>query len=194
MAAALLLSVSVAVAIVVFDRIGGLAHSIGRPLRITFVLSAGWLVVSLALSWLVVGRGGSSLARQPLLLGAAAIVSPLIAFMWLHLFYGTYDEPFQRDGWRCLAYSLGVAALPLAAFLVLRRAVEPRCPSALGAAAGAACACWAGAVIDLWCPLTNTMHVLLGHVTPVVIAICLGALVGRWTLGVRLELPLPRKS
>jgi len=31
-------------------------------------------------------------------------------------------------------------------------------------------------------------------VTPVVIAICLGALVGRWTLGVRLELPLPRKS
>jgi hypothetical protein len=186
--------VSVAVAIVVFDRIGGLAHASGRPLRITFLLSAGWLAVSLALSWLVVGRGGSSLARQPVLLGAAAIASPLVAFTWVHLFYGTYEEPFQRVGLRCLAYSLGVAALPLATFLFLRRAVEPRSPSALGAAAGAMCACWAGAVIDLWCPLTNTMHVLVGHVTPVVLAIGVGALVGQRTLGVRVGLPLARRS
>ena len=88
-------------------------------------------------------------------------------------------------GWRCLGYTLGVAALPLAAFLGMRRAVEPRAPSVLGAAAGACCASWAGALIDLWCPLTDPKHVLFGHVLPLILAVALGAIAGRWTLGAR---------
>jgi hypothetical protein len=183
--AALLLAASLAVAITIFEQIGGLAHSAGRPIGTTVLLSGGWMVVSLVLTWLVLG-GKSTLARRPALVVAAALVAPIVVFAWTHLLHGTYAEPFQRFGWRCLAYSLGVTALPLAAFLSLKRAVEPRHPSALGAAAGATCACWAGALIDLWCPLTDPMHVLIGHVTPLVVAIAVGALVGRWTLGVRL--------
>jgi uncharacterized membrane protein YozB (DUF420 family) len=184
-AAAVLIAASVALGVTVFEGVGGFAHGSGRPLGVTIALATGWTVVSLVLTWLVVGRGGSTMARRPLLVGAAAVAMPFILFAWMHLFYGTYAEPFEAIGFRCLRYTLFISALPLAAFLVLRRAVEPRHPAALGAGAGAACAAWAGGLVDLWCPLTNSMHVLVGHVAPLVAATIVGAVAGRFMLGVR---------
>ncbi len=184
-----LVAASVAVGVTIFEEVGGFAHGEGRPLRLTVLIAAGWVAVSMILTWLVVGRGGSTMSRRPALLLCAALASPLVVFLWMHSFYGTYTEPFERVGLRCLAYSLGIAALPLAAFLGLRRAVEPRYPAVLGAAAGATCACWAGALIDLWCPLTNTAHVLVGHIAPLLIAIAAGAVVGSQTLGARAFAP-----
>jgi hypothetical protein len=181
----LLVAASVAVGVGVFQQAGGLEHGAARPLGITVALCMGWVAVSLLLTWLVLGRSGSSMSRSAALLTTAALASPVVVFVWMHLFYGSYVEPFERIGWRCLAYSLLVSALPLIGFLGLKRAVEPRHPAILGAAAGAACACWGGALIDLWCPLTNTRHVLVGHVAPLLIAIALGAVAGRWTLGGR---------
>jgi hypothetical protein len=119
------------------------------------------------------------------LVGAAAFATPFALFAWMHLFNGTYAEPYSAMGYRCLRYTLLISALPLATFLALRRAVEPRYPAVLGAGAGAACAAWAGALIDLWCPLTNTLHVLVGHVAPLVAATLAGAVLGHFTLGVR---------
>jgi hypothetical protein len=190
-AGAVLLAASVAVGASVFEGVGGFAHGAGRPLRITLALAGGWMAVSALLAWLVVGRGGATLARRPLVVGAAAIATPFALFCWMHLFNGTYLEPYDAIGFRCLRYTLIVSALPLATFLGLRRAVEPRHPAVLGAGAGAACAAWAGALIDLWCPLTNTMHVLVGHVAPLVAATLVGAAVGQFTLGVR---PRPTRS
>jgi Negative regulator of sigma F len=184
-AGAVLLAASVAVAVSVFEGIGGFAHGAGRPLWITCALAGGWMAVSASLAWLVVGRGGATLARRPVLVGAAAILTPFVLFAWMRLFNGTYVEPYSAFGYRCLRYTLLISALPLATFLGMRRAVEPRHPAILGAGAGAACAAWAGALIDLWCPLTNTMHVLVGHVAPLLVAMLAGALVGRFTLGVR---------
>jgi hypothetical protein len=184
-AARVVLAASVAIAITIFEAVGGLKHGAGRPLGITLALAIGWTAVSGVLTWLVVGRRGSTMARWPLLVGAAVLVAPLLLFAWMHLFYGTYPEPYEAVGWRCLRYTLFAAALPLAAFLVLRRAVEPRYPGVLGAGAGAACAAWAGAMIDIWCPLTNPMHVLVGHVAPLVGAILTGAVAGHFMLGVR---------
>jgi hypothetical protein len=180
-----LVAASIAIGVTVFEAIGGLGHSSGRPIGMTLALAGGWVLVSLALTWLLIGRGSSTLARRSTILVTAALASPLAVFLWMHVFYGTYPEPFARVGYRCLAYTLVIAATPLAAFLALRRAVEPRHPGALGAVAGAACAAWAGALVDLWCPLTNPLHVLVGHVGPLVVAILAGAAAGRWTLGVR---------
>ncbi len=180
-----LLAASVAVGVSVFEGVGGFAHGAGRPLRITIALAGGWMVVSAVLAWLVLGRGGSTLARSPVLVGLAAVATPFILFAWMHAFNGAYAEPYDAVGYRCLRYTLFISVLPLATFLGLRRAVEPRHPAVLGAGAGAACAAWAGALIDLWCPLTNTMHVLVGHVAPLVAATIVGAAVGRFTLGVR---------
>jgi|HubBroStandDraft_4_1064222.scaffolds.fasta_scaffold66503_2 hypothetical protein len=184
-AGGVLLAASVAVGVSVFEGIGGFAHGEGRPLRITLALAGGWMAVSALLAWLVVGRGGATLARRPALVAAAAFGTPFLLFAWMHLFNGTYLEPYEAMGYRCLRYTLLVSALPLATFLGLRRAVEPRHPAILGAGAGAACAAWAGALIDLWCPLTNTLHVLIGHVAPLLAATVVGALVGQFTLGVR---------
>jgi len=183
--AGVLVAASVALGVTVFEGIGGFAHGSGRPLGVTIALAAGWSVVSLVLTWLVVGRGGSTMARRPLLVGGAVLVMPFVLFLWMHLFHGTYVEPYEAIGLRCLRYTLVISALPLATFLALRRAVEPRYPAVLGAGAGAACAAWAGALVDLWCPLTNSLHVLIGHVAPLVAATLIGAVVGRFTLGVR---------
>ena len=94
-------------------------------------------------------------------------------------------EPFSRAGWLCLSHTLAMSALPLGSFLALRRGVEPRGPWALGAAVGATCGAWASILVDLWCPLTNTPHVLVGHVLPIAILVALGTLLGRSMLGVR---------
>lgn len=184
--ARVLLVTSVALGAMVFEWIGGFAHGSGRPLGVTLTLAGGWTVVSALLTWLVVDRGGSTMARQPLLIGLSVLAMPVVLFAWMHLFNGTYIEPYHAIGYRCLRYTLFIAALPLATFLALHRAVEPRHPEVLGAGAGAACAAWAGGLIDLWCPLTNSMHVLVGHVAPLVAATVLGAVVGRSTLGVRM--------
>ncbi len=181
----IVVAASIAIAITVFEGAGGFAHSAGRPVTLAIALSGGWALVAAACTWLALGRGSSTMPRRPALLAGAALVSPFAVFAWMHLFYGSYVEPFQRIGYRCLAYTLVATAVPLAGFLVLRRAVEPRYPAALGAAAGAACATWAGALIDLWCPLTNPLHVLVGHVAPLAAAVAVGALVGHFTLGVR---------
>jgi hypothetical protein len=84
-----------------------------------------------------------------------------------------------------LGYTLVIATVPLAGFLVLRRGVEPRRPASLGAAVGATCGAWAGVIMDLWCPLTNTPHVLLGHIVPLTVLTAGGALLGLRLLGVR---------
>jgi hypothetical protein len=176
---------SVALALAVFGWIGGLDHSVGRPRALTWGLAGGWSVVAASVTWLVLGRGGSTLARSPRLLSVAALSTPVACFAWMAVFADRYDEPFARVGYRCLAYTLALAASPLALFLWARRGSEPRQPSAPGAAAGAMAGAWAGVLIDLWCPLTNAPHVLVGHVLPLTLLVAVGALVGARTLGLR---------
>jgi hypothetical protein len=183
--ARLALAASLVVALVVFELSGGVGHSSGRPAILTWALAAGWALAAAALSWITFGRGHSTLARRPVVLAAVAVAAPALCFAWMHAFSGAYAEPFARVGYRCFALTVLVSVIPLGAFLALRRGIEPRVPSALGAAAGASIGAWAGVIVDLWCPLTNTAHSLFGHVLPIVLLGVIGGLVGRKTLGVR---------
>jgi hypothetical protein len=176
----------VVLALAIFRAIGGLDHAAGRPLGITLGISCGWGLFCAALSWVVLLRRRSTLGRRPAVLLAAALATPLVLIAWMHAFHGSYVEPFSRFGWRCLGYNLLMATPPLGALLALRRGAEPRRPWALGAAIGAVCGAWAGVLVDLWCPLTNLPHVLVGHVAPLALLIALGSLLGRSLLGVRL--------
>lgn len=183
--AAILVGLSAAIAIGAFQYAGGIEHSMGRPILLTCLLAAGWAVVSALLTWIVVGRGGATLARRPLVIGLAALLTPVAVVAWMQIFHGMYFEPFQRVGYRCLILTLAMAAMPLVAFMTLRRGIEPRAPTVLGAAAGATCGAWAGVLVDLWCPLTNVRHSLVGHVAPLVVLIAVGALIGGRALGLR---------
>jgi hypothetical protein len=182
-AASLLLSLAAALA--VFAGAGGLAPGEGRPRGVTLVIAGGWGLFCAGLSALVLRRGGSTLGRRPAVLLLAALAAPVALAVWLHAFHGAYVEPFARVGWRCLGGTLLMASPPLASLLVLRRGAEPRHPGALGAGIGAVCGAWAAALVDLWCPLTNLPHVLLGHVLPLGLLVALGTLAGRSVLGVR---------
>jgi len=181
--AAGLAAVSVAVSVAVFEGVGGFRHGAGRPLGLTLAFVAGWVAACGALTWIILGRGRSTLARRPAVVVAALAAAPLVLFVWTQIFYGAYPEPYQAVGLRCLRYTLFAAALPLASILVLRRGVEPRRPSILGAGAGVVSAAWAGVMVDLWCPLTHPAHVLVGHVAPLVVGAVVGAAVGRPLLG-----------
>lgn len=174
-----------AVALAIFESSGGVAHSEGRPASLTWILAGGWAGFAAALTWWTLARGGSTLARRPLALAGAATIAPLACFAWMLVFAGRYVEPFARVGYRCFALTIAMGVLPLASVLFLRRGIEPRSPSALGAAAGAASGAWAGVLVDLWCPLTNAPHAAVGHVLPLALLSGAGALVGRRMLGVR---------
>lgn len=176
---------SLVVAIACFELAGGLAHSEGRPRALTAVIAIGWAFASAVFAWVTFGRGRSTLARRPAIAAFVALAAPLACFAWMHAFAGAYVEPFERFGFRCFAMTVVVAALPLGSFLALRRAVEPRAPALLGAAAGVTTGAIGGVLVDLWCPLVNDGHVLRGHVLPLVVLAIVGALVGRKTLGVR---------
>ncbi len=189
-----LASTSVVVAVGLFESIGGLAHSSGRPLHLTFAIAAGWAASSALLTWVALGRGRSTLGRRPGVLAAAALLAPAAMFVWLHAFYGTFAEPFSRFGWRCLGYTIAMSVLPLGSFLALRRGTEPRSPAALGAAVGATCASWAGLLVDLWCPLNNAPHLLVGHVLPLVVVMLAGAAAGARVLAPRLRPPPSRPA
>jgi len=185
-AARALVAASVAVGVMIFEEVGGFEHGAGRPIGITFALATGWSVVAAILTWLVLARSASSaMPRWPLSAGVSALLAPILLFLWMRLFYGRYPEPYDAVGYRCLRYSLFISALPLGSFLTLRRAIEPRFPALLGAAAGAACAAWAGALVDIWCPLANPVHILIGHLAPLVVATVVGAIAGRFMLGTR---------
>jgi hypothetical protein len=41
---------------------------------------------------------------------------------------------------------------------------------------------WAAVLVDLWCPLTNMPHVLVGHVLPLVILAAAGGVLGHRVL------------
>lgn len=186
---ALLLVASTSLAFVVFWALDGPAEDWKRPTSLTWLIGGGWALVACGLTVLaLVRRAGAPFGRRPAVALALALATPLLVFAWVHAFHGRYVEPYERFGWRCLAYTFALSALPLGGLLVLLRGREPRGPGSLGAALGAVCGAWASAFVDLWCPLTNASHVVVGHALPVAILVLLGGLLGqRWLGPVSLE-------
>jgi hypothetical protein len=177
--------ISAGIAGVLLECLGGFSHSAGRPWQTTAELAGGWAVACVPLTMAVLWRPRAVLPRKPWLMFALALGTPVALFAWTQVFAGTYVEPFSRLGWRCMGITLAAAALPLSTFLLMRRGIEPRRPMALGAAIGAICGAWASVAVSAWCPLTNAMHVLVGHVAPLVVLGFLGAGLGRSVLGIR---------
>ena len=176
---------SVAFGLLVFHLAGGLVPAEGRPLLLTVRLADGCALASAALTWLVVGRGGRTLARSPSILAQVTLASPLLLFAWLQSFRGDYEPPRAHDDWLCFGLTLVVGVLPLASFLTLRRGVEPDRPGTLGAAAGAMSGGWATVVVVLCCPVAGGLHGVLGHVAPLAALIVAGGLGGARMLGIR---------
>lgn len=165
----------------VLGEVGGVAHAAGRPAASGAGIVAGTAALALFATWLVLRARRSMLSPPRGLLLAVALGVPALLGAWLTLWHGTYADPFTRSGWRCFAITVLAAPWPFAVLLYAGRRVEPRHPGTSGAALGAAAGVWATVALELWCPLADEAHVLLGHVLPL-LAIALAG----WAIGARM--------
>lgn len=178
-------AVAAAGSLALFQAWGGMGHSAGRPAELTYGIAAGALLLAVGGTSVAWWRGRSAVGRPaPLLLAIAALV-PVAVFAWMVAFNGHYAEPFQRVGWRCLGMTLFGGSLLLGAAAWLRNHTVAVHAPVVGAALGVTAGAWAGVLVDLWCPLTNAPHVLLGHVLPLVILAGLGGVLGQRVLRLR---------
>lgn len=176
---------SLSMAILLFDLAGGVAHGAGRPLGVTLRLAGGWAMITIVFSWITFGGGRGSSARSKALLASSALAAPLGLFAWMQLFHGSYEEPIEAAGHQCLALTLAIALIPFAGVMALHRGTRRDRAGPLGAAAAATCGAWASILVELWCPLTNAVHALLGHVAPLALLVACGALVAGWRADAR---------
>jgi hypothetical protein len=161
---------------------GGFGHVAARPAQMTAGIAVGALLLAVACASIAWRRGKSAVGRsQGVLLGVAALV-PVATYVWLVSWHDRYVEPFSRLGYRCLALTIASGLPLLFAALYLRKRTVVAHPVASGAALGAAAGAFGSVTVELWCPLTSSPHVLLGHVTPIVLLAVSGALIGRFTL------------
>jgi negative regulator of sigma F NrsF-like protein len=179
-----LLAMCIVLGIVVFDALGGLASPHERPLALTVRLADGWGLASSLFTWLVF-RYGAPYVTSRKCLAAVVFVGPVAMCVWASFFVGQEMAPVEAGWWRCLVEMLVTSAAPLAVFLCVHSGREPKHPGWLGAAAGSACASWAGVATFLRCPTTTASHVLLGHALPMTTMALVGYLLGVRTLIVR---------
>jgi hypothetical protein len=175
-ASAALAALSLGIAAALFEFFGGLAHSRDRPIASTVRLADGWGLVSALLAWLTL-----TTTRAPLRV-FAAIFSPILLFFWMRQFT---DAGAPGSEVACFTLAIAVGAPPLASFLGVRRGADPMHPTSLGALAGATSGALANVVLMLWCPMTETVHVLVGHALPMIVLTVIGATLGETVLAAR---------
>ncbi|MEO6417961.1 MAG: NrsF family protein [Polyangiaceae bacterium] len=171
-----------------FFLLGGF-HRGSRPVPFVVATAAGSALVAVVAAWGAFGRGHSMLGRSRHLLLAITIATPLVLFAWIALWNVVYPETQAvwpgRIGLRCLVLSLAMTAWPLAVLTRLRREKNPTHPGLTGAARGSAIGSLAWVLVDLWCPIANPAHIVLGHALPLVILSMYGAWIGSRMMGVR---------
>ncbi len=183
--AALVYTIGALACLPLFFAWGGLEHSAERPLALTLGIAAGALLVAVACASVAWWRGGSLVGRSSTALLAVAVLAPIATYVWLVSWHGRYDDPASRIGYRCLAMTLASSTPLLGAAVYVRRRTVAVNPVLSGAALGAAAGAFGSITVDLWCPLTSSPHVLIGHALPIVILAILGAALGRIALAVR---------
>jgi hypothetical protein len=170
-----------------FGDVGGLAHAVGRPAASGLGIVAGIAVLALASTWYLSPLRRSMLSPARGLLLGVAIGVPLLVGAWLMLWHTTYQDPFTRSGWRCFVLTLLTAPWPFVALAYASRRFEPRHPGTVGAALGTVAGAWAAVMVELWCPLAELEHVLVGHVLPLLVLALVGSAMGRRLLRLRRE-------
>jgi hypothetical protein len=136
---------------------------------------------------LVAALGRTMLGRPRRWLLLVTVVAPLALLGWKlgwSALFGNLDES-PRLGYRCLLMSVTMGAVPLVLLALTRRGEDPRHPGLLGAAIGVGVGACGWVLVDLWCPVGGPIHLLRGHVLPVIVLGILGAVAGRLLIAVR---------
>lgn len=161
-----------------------LAPMAPRPIALVALTTGGAVVLAIVAASAGLFRRSTLGPSRPTLL-AIAIAVPFSLFLWKiacsSFFPNAQHAIADRPGLRCLALSLAVGAAPLIAALFLRRNTDARHPATAGLALGVAIGAASWVAVDLWCPVGNATHLLLGHLLPIALLAAAGALAGpRW--------------
>jgi len=162
----------------------------GRPDGYMVALFLAWLPIAAAATWAGVAQGRSMLGRPAGWLVGVAVLTPLallaawagVAMAWPSTLH---DASGPHQHLVCDIATLSFSVGPLFAFAALRRGSDPVTPRLTGAAIATAAAAWGALALHLVCGFTAPVHILLGHVLPVVIVTLAGALLLARRVGVR---------
>jgi hypothetical protein len=162
----------------------------GRPHGYIAVLTLAWLPIASLATWAGVSRGRSMLGRPAGWLVAVVALTPVAllgawaatAMAWPSTLH---DASGVREQAICDVVTLAFSIGPLLAFTALRRSTDPVTPRLTGAAIGTAAAAWGAIALHLVCGFTAPVHILLGHVAPVVVVALAGALLTARKVAVR---------
>jgi hypothetical protein len=146
-------------------------------LRLVLLTFAGF---TLACTYFALSQGRSGFGAGVTILAAIVCsIAPLYAMLILPDPLHASDalpEAARPSPWgaRCLLVSSIVIGLSLSSFaLALRRAVTAAV-RLRGAALGAAAGAWAGLALLFFCPAGETLHLIVGHVAPMLAATVIG--------------------
>jgi len=164
----------------------------GRPLAYVAELEALWVALAVVATWAGVGRGRSMLGRPASWKVAVAALTPVALLLaWLPVALAwpatLHDHSGLRSHVVCVLMTFAFAAGPLVAFARLRRASDPVSPRLTGAALGAAAGAWGAVAHAVICGYTSPVHIVLGHVLPVVFLAAVGVAVGDRVVALRAE-------
>jgi len=181
----LLLLSAVVVPLAVWWYAGG-ARVENRPLWYVIGTTVGWVVVAGWAAWGSLSPGPTMLGRGRRFMQGIVVLAPAALFVWM-IAWDFVDPDLMvawpdREGWKCFKWTLLMSAWPIIALMLMRRGGDPIHPGARGAAIGASVGCCSGVFVDLWCPIADPSHLVLGHILPLFILSAVGLWLGRWLL------------
>jgi hypothetical protein len=162
----------------------------GRPAGYIVAVVLAWLPIAAVATWAGVGRGRSMLGRPAGWLVAVVALTPVALLAgWAGSAMGwpstLHDASGAREHLVCDVVTLAFSIGPLLAFGTLRRGTDPVTPRLTGAAIGTAAAAWGAIAMHLVCGFTRPVHILLGHVAPVVFVALIGAVLTSRRVAIR---------
>ena len=143
---------------------------------------AGAAAFTLVATFIATRRGRSGLGSGIVALLAIALVATP-AFAGLSL-AGAIGAPppsaaraagLSRFGLACIGIAVAVGGVVLAAFAVALRRAVPVATVGRAAALGAVAGCWPGLAVIFFCPAGDLVHLLVGHVLPILGLTIVGA-------------------
>jgi Negative regulator of sigma F len=160
-----------------------------RPWSLLLATSGGTVALACAAIGMAVGWSASLLDRARVWFVGTALAVPPLWFLWKVLWTVQFEGMARPGplGLRCFGLTFAFALGPLVFLAAARRECDPTHPISRGAALGAAAGVYAAALVDLWCPVGDLRHVLLGHALPVALLGLLGLWVGHRLLAIRGE-------
>jgi hypothetical protein len=162
----------------------------GRPPGYVVAMLLAWLPVASLATWAGVARGRSMLGRSAMIRAAVVVLTPLallvtwavVAMIWPSTLH---DSSGPKQHVICDAATFVLSLGPLLAFAAIRRGSDPVTPRLTGAAIATVAAAWSAIVLNLLCAFTAPIHILLGHVAPVVLLALIGTVLTARTVAVR---------